>query len=179
MKNREMQNNGNNPNQEKGNRSQSDVQVSRQGQGTQRGREQQGFPTLFNSFFGNDFPNLLGDFPSYSRLSRSLPAVNIRERRDEFLIDVAVPGMKKEDFDIKVEGNTLQISAEKSYERNEEEENYTRREFEQSSFARYFDLPDSVNPEQINAKYTDGVLCITLPKKEEAKAKPPRKISIS
>lgn len=171
--------NPNNPNQGQGKRSQSDMQVSRQGQGTQKGREQSSFPTLFNSFFGNDFPSFFSDFPSYSRISRNLPAVNIRERRDEFVIDVAVPGMRKQDFDIKVENNMLQISAEKNYERNEEDENYTRREFEQTSFARYFDLPDSVNPEQIDAKYTDGVLSIILPKKEEAKSKPPRKINIA
>lgn len=182
MRNDEQKNtNAGNSNQgqSKGNRNQDDVQVSRQG--SQRDRERSlGFPTLFNSFFGNDLPSFFNlDVPSFARSSRGIPAVNIRERRDDFVIDVAVPGMRKEDFDIKVEGNMLQISAERSYQRSEEEENYTRKEFEQSSFSRYFTLPDSVDPENIDAKYTDGVLCLTLPKKEEAKSKPPRQINIS
>ena len=87
--------------------------------------------------------------------------------------------MTKEDFDIKIDGNLLQISAEINLKRTDEDENYTRREFVQRSFARYFTLPESVNAENISAKYSDGVLCITLPKKEEAKSKPPKRINIS
>jgi HSP20 family protein len=161
-----------------GNRNQGDVQISRQG--SKEERPSTGFPTVFNSFFGDDFPSLFNlDFPSFGRISRNLPAVNIRERRDDFVIDVAVPGMTKENFDITIDNNVLQISAEANYKRSEEEESYTRREFQQTSFSRYFTLPDSVDPDKIDAKYTDGVLCITLPKKEEAKAKPPKQIRIS
>jgi HSP20 family protein len=108
----------------------------------------------------------------------TLPKVNIKETPDAFVVDMAVPGMKKSDFHIDLENQTLCISTELNEENEHTEENYTRREFGYASFKRTFSLPDSVNDEKIDAKYLDGILSILLPKKEEAKQKPPRTINI-
>jgi HSP20 family protein len=88
--------------------------------------------------------------------------------------------MKKEDFKINLENNQLTISSERENRVEKEEENYTRREFSYQSFSRSFTVPERiVNRDKIEAKYCDGVLCINLPKLEEAKTKPPREIKIS
>ena len=99
----------------------------------------------------------------------NVPAVNITENKDEFMVSLAIPGMKKEDFNIDIEGNMLTISSEKEESKEEKEEKYTRKEFNYSSFSRSFSLPDEVNMEKIDARYVDGVLKLSLPKKEEAK----------
>jgi HSP20 family protein len=85
------------------------------------------------------------------------------------MVSLAVPGMKKDDFNIDVEGNMLTISSEKEESKEEKEDKYTRKEYNYSSFSRSFTLPDEVNKEKIEAKYEDGVLKLMLPKKEEAK----------
>jgi HSP20 family protein len=99
----------------------------------------------------------------------TVPAVNIIESKDQFELSVAVPGMKKEDFGIDVEGNLLTISAEKEENREERLEKLTRQEYNYSSFRRTFTLPDEIKKEDIEAKYLDGVLKVVLPKREEAK----------
>ncbi|WP_317168457.1 Hsp20/alpha crystallin family protein [Costertonia aggregata] len=88
--------------------------------------------------------------------------------------------MSKKDFDINVENNTLSISAESKTENEEKDENgkYTKREFSFSSFKRSFSLPDSVSDEDIKASYENGILKLSIPKKEEARPKPPRQIAI-
>jgi len=93
-----------------------------------------------------------------------LPAVNISEKPDHFEVEVAAPGFKKEDFKITTEDGLLTISAETKTEKNEEKENYTRREFSCSSFTRTFNLPDNIQQDKINAKYDNGVLTIGLKK---------------
>lgn len=98
----------------------------------------------------------------------TVPPVNISEEKDHFSISMAAPGMKKEDFKIDVSGNQLSISAEKETSEEKKGEKFTKREYNYSSFFRSFDLPDSVVEDKINAAYTDGVLRLTLPKKEEA-----------
>jgi HSP20 family protein len=98
-----------------------------------------------------------------------MPAVNITENKDDFKVSLAAPGMKKSDFNIDVQGNILTISAEMEEKKEEKEENYTRKEYNFSSFSRSFTLPDEVNKEKIEATYVDGVLNLSLPKKEEAK----------
>src|SRR5688572_24607030 len=91
------------------------------------------FPRLFENFFDRDVPNL------FTGINRgNFPAVNVKETKDEFVVAVAAPGMRKEDFKIRVDGNQLEISAEKEREQVEEDENYTRREYDYSSFTRYF-----------------------------------------
>jgi HSP20 family protein len=132
------------------------------------------FPYLLENFFDKDFPSL---FPT--SWGSNVPAVNIAENDDNFRLELAVPGMKKSDFRIKLESNMLEISSEKKQESQSEIENYTRREFNHSAFTRIFTLPDSVDGERINAEYVDGMLKITVPKKEEAKRKQSKQIDIS
>lgn len=94
----------------------------------------------------------------------NLPAVNIRETKNNYELEVAVPGFKKEDFKVTTENGLLTISAETSTEKNEEKEKYTRREFSCSSFIRTFTLPENVVEDDIVAKYRDGLLNIELKK---------------
>ncbi len=117
----------------------------------------------------------LGAFSSGS----SVPSVNIKDNKEDYTIELAAPGLNKEDFNVEVEDGTLIISSEKKDEKEDKDENYTRREFSYHSFQRAFDLPDSVKAEEISAEYNDGVLSIQVPKKEEAKEQGRKKIEIS
>jgi HSP20 family protein len=118
---------------------------------------------------------------NFSSTDTTLPAVNVKETEDSFEIEVAAPGMKKEDFKVNIENNVLTISSEKKEERKEEEKGrFTRREFSYQSFQRSFSIPENlVDGEKISARYCEGILCIALPKKEEVKPKPAREISIA
>lgn len=133
------------------------------------------FPSFVDEFFGRD---LLSNFFE-TRTGVTTPAVNIIEGKDDFRIEVAAPGLDKKDFKIDIDNNILSISAEKENTVKEEEDNYVRREFGYTSFKRTFTLPDSVNAEKIKATHKEGILQITIPKKEEARVKPPKKIEIS
>ena len=137
-----------------------------------------GMTNLFDDFFAKDLWNWGLDNNSSTRTS--IPAVNIKETNDNFLVEMAAPGMNKEDFKIELDGNNLTITSEHKAEKEENEgERYTRREFSYQSFQRSFTLPrDVVDIDQINAKYENGVLHLSIPKKEEAKQKPPRMIEI-
>lgn len=99
----------------------------------------------------------------------NIPAVNITEQKDEFMVSLAVPGMKKDDFKIDVDGNMLTISSEMEENFEEKGKKFTRKEYNYSTFSRTFTLPEEINKEKIEAKYEDGVLKIALPRKEEAK----------
>ena len=99
----------------------------------------------------------------------TVPAVNIVEEKDHFAISLAAPGMKKEDFKIDVTDQELTVSAKTEVSSEEKGKKFTKREYNYSSFFRSFDLPDSVIASKISATYTDGVLHLSLPKKEEAK----------
>jgi len=110
---------------------------------------------------------------------KSVPAVNISERPNDYFIEMAAPGFAKEDFKLNVDNDVLTISAEKKNEKKDETSRYTRKEFQYSSFSRTFTMPEHVEADKIGAAYTDGVLSLTLPKKEEAKVKPVREIKIS
>jgi HSP20 family protein len=137
------------------------------------------FPTLSNwldDIFNRDLPSV---FTSNFNTGITLPKVNIKETSDAFMVEMAVPGLKKSDFHIDLDNEILSISTETKEENEHNEENYTRREFGYASFKRTFNLPESVNDEKIHANYEDGILSILLPKKEEAKQKPPRSINIS
>lgn len=134
------------------------------------------FPSLIENFFGRDMNEF---FNSGTASMSNVPAVNVVEHTDGFRIEVAAPGLKKEDFKLQLSHNNLTISAYKETQNEEKEsEKYTRREFSYSSFQRTFTLPNSVDGENIQATYADGVLTIELPKREEAKVKPPRQIEI-
>lgn len=98
----------------------------------------------------------------------NLPAVNISETDKAYTIEMAAPGFKKEDLKVKVENNTLTVSAETRSETNEEKKDYTRREFFSNSFTRSFRLQENVKDTDISAKYENGILCLTLPKSDIA-----------
>lgn len=116
---------------------------------------------------------------NYSDTNTTLPAVNIKDTPEQFVVEVAVPGMDKKDFKINLKDNMLVISSERKKEEEEVEDNYTRREYSYQSFCRSFTLPDNiVDSDKISAKYENGELLITIPKREEAKPKGPRMIDI-
>ena len=124
----------------------------------------------------NIFDNDLGDFFG-KRFSD--PAANIIESNDAFMLDLAAPGMAKDDFKINLENNILNISAEFEDQKREEGKNYTRKEFYYGSFSRAFTLPKTIDLESIKADYEDGILKITLPKKQDAKVDIKKEIKIS
>ena len=109
----------------------------------------------------------------------SSPKVNIKESVDAYILEMAVPGFKKSDFVIDLENETLSVSTEIKQEEGQTKENYTRKEFGYASFKRTFILPDTVEVDKIEATYTDGILSLNIPKREEAKPKPARTIKIS
>jgi HSP20 family protein len=125
-------------------------------------------PAVFDDFFKPCNEWFDGGSSLLNRVM-TVPAVNIMESKDDFKLSFAVPGMKKDDFHIGIDGNMLTISTEKEETREEKESRYTRKEYNYSSFSRSFSLPDEVSKDNIQAAYTDGVLHLTLPKKEEAK----------
>ena len=136
-------------------------------------------PTFFNDFFARDFWNW--GLENNSSTNTTIPAINVKETNDNFEVEVAAPGMTKKDFKVELNGNMLTISSEKQNEWQENEnERYTRREFSYQSFQRTFQLPkDVVDEDKIQAKYENGLLHLTIPKKEHAKQRPPRMIEIA
>lgn len=108
----------------------------------------------------------------------STPAVNIKETNEMFIIEMAVPGLKKTDFNIELDNKLLIVSSETIEDNNEESMKFTLREFSYHTFKRTFTLPESINKSKIGATYVDGVLILNLPKREEAIQKPPMKIDI-
>lgn len=127
------------------------------------------FPSVFDDFFKpwNEW------FTNGGMLSKpmNVPAVNVVENHNEYKVNLAAPGLKKSDFQIDVEGNMLTISSEKEESKEEKDEQYTRKEFSYSSFSRSFSLPEDVKQDKIEAVYEEGVLKISLPKREDAKTK--------
>lgn len=140
-------------------------------------RRESMFPSTWSDLFNDDFfrgQNLV-------KSNFTVPSVNIKETSESYSLELAVPGKKKEDFNIQLDHDLLTISSEDKSESTEEnkEENYTRREYKYSSFSRSFTLPDAADGEKIVANYKDGVLNVVISKKEEAKIKPTRTIEIS
>jgi HSP20 family protein len=132
--------------------------------------------TWLDDIFENNFEHgLMSNFNT----GMTLPAVNVKDRADDYIVEMAVPGLKKSDFDINLDNDLLSISAEIKTENEDTNDNYTRREFGYSSFKRTFSLPKSVISEKIKATYTDGILTIELPKRDEAKKKPLKQIKVS
>ena len=133
-------------------------------------------PSLFDPMLGRDF----FDLTNSSSTGTSIPTVNIKETKDEYKVEVAAPGMAKDDFKIELKSHLLTITSEKktSHQTNESDGKYLRKEFSYQSFLRSFTLPISVDRDGIKAFYRDGVLYINLPKREEAREKPPKEIPI-
>lgn len=133
--------------------------------------------SMFDDFFNRELFNWGNNNFSASRTT--LPSVNIKELEKAFEVEVAAPGMKKEDFSITLDGNMLTIASSKDEQQEEKDGKYTRREFSYQSFQRSFELSkDVVDDENIEARYENGVLRLTIPKKESALAQSPRLIEI-
>ena len=130
------------------------------------------FPLLMDDFINQDM-NL-----KFKTISDTIPAVNIKELNTEYQIDLAIPGKKKDDFNIEVENNLLSISSNFEEENLNDEEKFTTQEFNYNSFRRTFSIPKSVDSKKIEAKYFEGVLKISLPKSQEALTQSKKMIKI-
>ena len=134
-------------------------------------------PSMFDRFFEGD----LFDWSNrnFSLTNTTLPSVNIKENSDEFKVEVAAPGFEKGDFKLELDHDVMTISSEKQIENEtKEDERYSKREFSYQSFTRSFTLPHSADSERIDATYDNGILFVSIPKKEESKPKPSRMIEI-
>ncbi|OZV68717.1 Hsp20/alpha crystallin family protein [Winogradskyella aurantia] len=120
-----------------------------------------------------------GEFMSNFNTGITLPAVNIIDNDEDYIVEMAVPGLKKSDFDISIDNMLLSISAERQSEHEDDSKTFTRREFGYASFKRTFTLPETVQTEKINASYNDGILRVVLPKRDEAKKKPIKQIKVN
>jgi len=132
------------------------------------------FPA-FDRFFRNDFLE-----PWNDRFSDTIPSINITENKDNYLVEMAAPGLKKEDFNVRMEGNMLTISCEKETETRDDGQNdrYQRREYNYSSFSRSLTLPDHADSANIKARYNDGILNLTIPKKAGPDREQGKKINV-
>jgi HSP20 family protein len=123
----------------------------------------------FNPFFSDVFDSILNDSFLSDKLASRIPAVNIAETENEFQIELAAPGLKKEDFKISLDKNVLSVAADKKVENVEEGKKFSKREYSYNSFTRSFTLPETADHSKIEAEYTDGILKLNVAKKEEAK----------
>lgn len=139
-------------------------------------RLSENMPSMLDDFFKpwND----IIDNSRWNFRTINLPAVNIIEKEKEYQLHLAVPGMKKEDFKIDMEGNMLTISSEKEETKEDKNKKFTRKEYSYSSFSRSFSVPEDIKQDKIEAKYEDGVLNISLPRKEEVKKNGTKKIAV-
>ena len=128
------------------------------------------FPVHFNAFFN--------EIAKANTFVNQNPAVNVAEEDLAYRLEVAVPGLRKEDIDLKIEDETLIISASKEEKTEESKENYTRREFNFNNFERRFELNESIDIENIKADFSEGILSIFLPKIVEEVKETNRKIEI-
>lgn len=129
-------------------------------------------PSVFSDFFDTDF---------MPRLNATAPAINVVENDKEYKVEVAAPGMRKEDFQIHInnEGNlSIKMESKKEDEQKENKGRYLRREFSYSKFEQTLVLPEDIDKDKISAKVTDGVLRILLPKNEVKVSNPSRQIAI-
>jgi len=129
--------------------------------GTKENNLNKGFNDIFESMFQDTFMS--------DRLMSKVPAVNISENEDHYHIEMAAPGLTKDDFKIKLDRNLLTVSAEQQHQHVESDKQYNKREFSYSSFVRSFSLPETADDAGIEATYLSGILTISVAKKEEAK----------
>jgi HSP20 family protein len=134
------------------------------------------FPSIFSDLFGMD--KFFDNFPVWDS-DAWLPATNIKEDEKGYGIELAVPGMKKEDITLEVENGLLTISGKSKEEKTEEKSAYLRREYRSSAFARSFSLPDDANEDSIVSRYEDGILKIRVDKKEAAGKKEKKAIAVN
>ena len=131
-------------------------------------------PLIFDELMGNSLWNDRLDY-----VSASSPAVNIIENEKEYRIELAAPGLSKEDMKIDLHDNLLTLSSEREDVKENNNEDFVKKEFSYSSFKKCFTIPDTVNADKISAEYRNGVLDVHIPKKAEAVQKAPKQISIS
>ena len=132
-------------------------------------------PRPFERRFSNLFEDLFQHLPAQEwgqRLATDTVPVNIRETKDGYVLDVVAPGFEKQDFKISMEGELLTLSAERKQETKPSEDRFLKREYAFKSFSRSFRMDDQIDRSAITAKYEQGILHITLPKKEEVKVLP-------
>lgn len=146
-------------------------------------RNARALPSLVNELFNMDRffgPSILDFEGNLLDLENSLvvPEANIIENGKDYKIELAVPGLERNDFKVEVQDGVLRISAEKEEEKKEDTNNFRRREFSYNSFCRSFTLPDNLITDKIDAKYENGVLRLTLPKKEVTISKPAKQIKV-
>ena len=135
------------------------------------------FPSFLDDVLGNDLMNPSADF---GNVGFNVPAANIKEYEDKFMLELAAPGKTKKDFNVELDNDVLTISSEKENKNeNGSGENFTRKEYSYESFTRSFTIPESVDSTKIKANYEEGILKLDLPKREEAKTQPKRMIDIS
>lgn len=127
------------------------------------------WPSLFDDFFA-DVPEL--------RTRNYQPAVNIKEGEEGFTLEVAAPGATKEDFELTIDRNVLTVSSKVENKSEESNEEYTRKEFSYMNFSRSFNMPETVDLENVKAKYENGILNVSIPKKKEAVRKLSRTVSV-
>lgn len=136
-------------------------------------KREQVFPALsswFDDFFADDM-ELFDNLPT-------VPSVNIKERKKDYVIELAAPGMKKDNFNIDLEDNMLTVSANVEENKDESKGKFTKKEFFYSEFKRIFTLPETADADKIKAEYKKGILQIVVDKKPEAQTKALKKISI-
>lgn len=135
------------------------------------------YPRLINRMLDDESLDMTNRH--YSSTNTTLPSVNLKEDANGFELELAAPGLTKGDFKIEVDKNVLTISSDRQLERETKDgQQFTRREFSYQSFSRTFTLPQIAESDRIEAKYESGILRVSIPKKEEAKPKPARKIEI-
>lgn len=132
------------------------------------------FPSVFNDFFKpwNEW------FDSDMMKTITVPSVNVSETDKEYKLTMAAPGMKKEDFNIDIDGGIITISAETKTEKEEKDEQFNRKEYSYKTFSRSFTLPENVNSENIDAVYENGELKLMMPKKAEVKKTTAKTIAV-
>lgn len=139
------------------------------------------FPSV-NTFFDDFVSRDLFDWAdkNFTAMGSNLPSVNLKETEDKLEVDLAAPGMKKEDFKVEIDNNMLMISSEKEEEKEEtrKKDNYIRKEFSYQSFFRSFNLPEYIDESKIEASYKDGILHVVIAKKEGSKKKAHKTIAI-
>ncbi|MBX7094499.1 MAG: Hsp20/alpha crystallin family protein [Flavobacteriales bacterium] len=143
-------------------------------------RKYNSFP-FFPSVFDDELTRSMSKWPGTMHYSASIPAVNITETENQFQIEVAAPGMNKEDFKVELENNILTISSDKEEKKevSDEKGKFTRKEFSYHSFTRSFSIPEKlIEQSKISGKYENGILQILLPKKEHQIEKPNKQIQI-
>ena len=136
-------------------------------------------PSFFDNWMNRDMMDWMN--LNFSDTNTTVPAVNVLENENEFTIEVAAPGMRRDDFKVHLDRDTLTISSEKKEEHSLEKKGlFTKREFSYQSFQRSFTIPERlVDADKIAAKYENGILHIALPKRDEAKPRPSKMIDIS